>query len=62
MTACAEGTVGRRQWRHVGISWQLYALAVLPITLLVIFLYLPVYGNIIAFGSFIPARGIWGSP
>ncbi len=50
------------RWRHLEVNWQLYVLAFLPIAWLVLFSYVPMYGSIIAFKDFIPAKGIWGSP
>lgn len=44
------------------INWQLYVLILLPLAWLVLFMYVPMYGNIIAFKKYSPARGILGSP
>ncbi len=41
-------------------DWQLYSLLVLPIIYLVIFKYIPMIGNIIAFRRFIPGGNIFG--
>jgi putative aldouronate transport system permease protein len=41
-------------------DWQLYALLVLPIIYLLVFKYLPMLGNIIAFRRFIPGGSIFG--
>jgi len=43
-------------------NWELYALIALPVAYFVIFRYLPMYGILIAFKEFSPAKGIWGSP
>ena len=50
-------------------SWQrakqmrlLYLLFLLPLAIFVLFHYLPMYGNIIAFKDFRLGRGFWGSP
>jgi putative aldouronate transport system permease protein len=58
----AAGRVQRVQWKHITINWQLYVLALLPVAWLVIFMYFPMYGNVIAFKNFMPNKGIWGSP
>jgi putative aldouronate transport system permease protein len=41
-------------------DWQLYSLLVLPIIYLLVFKYLPMLGNIIAFRKFIPGGNIFG--
>jgi len=41
-------------------DWQLYSLLVLPIIYLLVFKYLPMVGNIIAFRRFIPGGSIFG--
>ena len=47
--------------RRVSVNWELYLMGLLPVAWLVIFMYLPMYGNVIAFKNYIPGRGIWGS-
>jgi putative aldouronate transport system permease protein len=49
-------------WKDVQVNWELYLLVLLPIAWLLIFLYYPMYGNIIAFKRFNPSLGILGSP
>ena len=50
-----------RPWRRaLRRDWQLYSLAVLPVLLLVIFRYLPMAGNVIAFRRFEPGGSIFG--
>ncbi|MBA4493478.1 ABC transporter permease [Paenactinomyces guangxiensis] len=41
-------------------DWQLYSLLVLPIIYLVVFKYIPMIGNMIAFRRFIPGGNIFG--
>ncbi|SDZ56131.1 putative aldouronate transport system permease protein [Evansella caseinilytica] len=41
-------------------DWQLYSLIILPVIYLLIFKYLPMIGNIIAFRRFIPGGSIFG--
>jgi multiple sugar transport system permease protein/putative aldouronate transport system permease protein len=49
-------------WRKISVNWQLYLLCVLPIAWLIIFMYLPMYGNLIAFKRYVPTLGVLGSP
>jgi len=51
----------RRTWRQsVRRDWQLYSLAVLPLLFFLIFRYLPMLGNVIAFRRFEPGGAIYG--
>ena len=51
----------RRSWRlSLRRDWQLYALAVLPVLFLVVFRYVPMLGNVIAFRQFRPGGSIFG--
>jgi putative aldouronate transport system permease protein len=51
----------RRTWgRALRRDWQLYSLAVLPLLFFVIFRYLPMLGNVIAFRRFRPGGSIFG--
>jgi putative aldouronate transport system permease protein len=50
-----------RGWRRaLRRDWQLYSLAILPVLFFVIFRYLPVAGNVIAFRRFQPGGSIFG--
>jgi putative aldouronate transport system permease protein len=50
-----------RPWRRaLRRDWQLYSLAILPVLFFVIFRYLPMAGNVIAFRRFQPGGGIFG--
>jgi putative aldouronate transport system permease protein len=52
---------GERTWRQaLRRDWQLYSLAVLPLLFFLIFRYLPMIGNIIAFRRFQPGGSIFG--
>ena len=65
LPASADGVIAvhrRVRWKHITVNWQLYVLAALPVAWLITFLYVPMYGNIIAFKNFIPVKGILGSP
>lgn len=50
------------KWKDIQVNWELYLLVLLPVLWIVIFMYVPMYGNIIAFKRFNPAMGIMGSP
>lgn len=41
-------------------DWQLYSLLVIPMIFLIIFKYLPMFGNIIAFRRFVPGGSMFG--
>ena len=48
-------------WRQaIRKDWQLYSLALLPVLFLLIFRYLPMAGNIIAFRKYVPGGSIFG--
>ncbi|MGY0490607.1 ABC transporter permease [Streptomyces sp. WG-D5] len=52
---------GRRTWRQaLRRDWQLYSLALLPIAFFLVFRYLPMLGNVIAFRRFEPGGSIFG--
>ena len=52
---------GRYPWRRaIRRDWQLYSLALLPLLFFVIFRYLPMAGNVIAFRRFRPGGSIFG--
>jgi putative aldouronate transport system permease protein len=51
----------RRSWRRsLSRDWQLYSLAVLPLLFFVIFRYLPMAGNVIAFRRYVPGGSLFG--
>jgi putative aldouronate transport system permease protein len=51
----------RRTWRRaLRRDWQLYSLAILPLVFFLIFRYLPMLGNIIAFRRFQPGGSVFG--
>jgi putative aldouronate transport system permease protein len=48
-------------WRRaLRRDWQLYSLAILPLVFFLIFRYLPMLGNIIAFRRFQPGGSVFG--
>jgi putative aldouronate transport system permease protein len=50
-----------RTWRRaVRRDWQLYSLAILPVLFFLIFRYLPIAGNVIAFRRFEPGGNVFG--
>ena len=58
----ANTTTGwRKNAEQIKRDWQLYILMAVPLVFLIIFNYIPMYGVLIAFQRFSPARGIWGS-
>jgi len=48
--------------RSVRQYWQLYLLLLLPIVWFIVFRYVPMANAIIAFKSYSPVQGVWGSP
>ena len=51
----------RRTWRQaLRRDWQLYSLAVLPLVFFVLFRYLPMLGNVIAFRRYQPGGDLFG--
>lgn len=58
--SAARGWRGaRRSFRQ---HWQLYLLLIVPLLYFVIFKYIPMVNAVIAFKSYNPVQGIWGSP
>jgi len=47
--------------RHFRKYWALYAMLVLPVLYYLVFKYLPMFGNILAFRRYRPGRGPWGT-
>ncbi|MEU3457510.1 ABC transporter permease subunit [Micromonospora sp. NPDC006766] len=57
----ARRRAGRRTWRQaLRRDWQLYSLAVLPLLFFLVFRYLPMLGNVIAFRRFQPGGSVFG--
>ncbi|MFC8848292.1 MULTISPECIES: ABC transporter permease [unclassified Micromonospora] len=51
----------RRTWRQaLRKDWQLYSLAILPLLFFLVFRYLPMAGNVIAFRRFSPGGSVFG--
>lgn len=47
-------------WRHVKREWMIYSLLIIPIAYYVIFKYIPIFGNIIAFRRYRGGPNIFG--
>ena len=47
--------------RHIGQYWQIYLMLVIPVVYYVIFRYIPMFGNIIAFRRYRAGASIFGS-
>lgn len=55
------GSTGKVPWRvALRRDWQLYSLVVLPLLFFLVFRYLPMLGNVIAFRRFQPGGSIFG--
>lgn len=52
----------RRPLQRMRRHWQLYLLLILPVAHFVIFSYIPMANNVIAFKDYNVVAGIWGSP
>lgn len=50
----------KKRFSHYLKEWQLYILILLPIVYLIIFKYIPMIGNVIAFRRFVPGGSIFG--
>jgi len=59
-TAVRQGSKKVRSRRRWYQNWQLYSLLVLPVAYFIIFRYLPMAGNIIAFRMYLPGGSIFG--
>ena len=54
---------GRGTLRHyMKAHWQLYAMIIPPVVMLLIFSYAPMYGLLMAFKNYRVIDGVWGSP
>lgn len=47
--------------RHIRRYWQLYAMLLLPVIYFIVFKYIPMFGNILAFRRYRPAMGPYGT-
>ena len=49
-----------RLTKDIRINWQLYAMFLLPVIYYIIFRYIPMFGNILAFRKYNPGGSIFG--
>lgn len=67
MISIANKTIKKKKankksfFRRFKMEWQLHVLAIPAILVVLVFCYLPMYGIIIAFQNYIPAKGVFGS-
>lgn len=61
-TVAANGTVRTTKRKMNTSDLQLYSLCAIPVILVFIFSYLPMFGIVIAFKNYNFQKGIWGSP
>jgi putative aldouronate transport system permease protein len=60
--ASRKGRPAKRSWRlAVRRDWQLYSLTILPLLFFIIFRYLPMAGNVIAFRTYEPGGPLFGT-
>ena len=57
-----RGTKENAKFRKHLKVWQLYAMVAIPVALLIVFMYIPMIGNIMAFQDFSFRKGLLGSP
>jgi putative aldouronate transport system permease protein len=50
-----------RMGTHIRKYWALYAMLIVPVVYFVVFKYLPMFGNILAFRRYRPGMGPWGT-
>ncbi len=65
MTKSSKAIIGKEDKksaikRYLQRYWVLYAMMLLPIIYLIIFKYMPMFGNILAFRRYSPGGGPWG--
>lgn len=60
----AKGQLGKRErvWHNIRRYWQLYLFLLIPVALVIIFSYVPMYGVTLAFKDYRAKKGILGSP
>ncbi len=57
-----QAKTGAEPWgRHLRKYWALYLMMALPIMYFVIFKYLPMFGNVLAFRRYQPGKGVYGT-
>ncbi|WOC32637.1 MULTISPECIES: ABC transporter permease [Caproicibacterium] len=58
--ARGSGPDRKQKWKRIRKDWQLYTFLVIPVVYFLIFKYLPMVGNVIAFRKYVPAKSIFG--
>ncbi|MFC7620237.1 ABC transporter permease [Microlunatus sp. GCM10028923] len=59
----SSSSTGTSRWRKaLRRHWQLYLLVIIPLLYFLIFKYVPMANNVIAFKNYSVVKGIWGSP
>ena len=53
-------TLGARMGKDFRINWQLYAMFIFPVIYYIIFRYIPMFGNILAFRKYYAGGNIFG--
>jgi putative aldouronate transport system permease protein len=61
MAGSIQNQGGVRSAAHFRKYWVLYAMFVLPVAYFIIFRYMPMFGNILAFRRYRPGMGPWGT-
>ena len=56
-----ELTLGQRLGKDLRINWQLYVMFLFPIIYYIIFRYVPMFGNILAFRKYNAGGSIFGT-
>jgi len=54
-------TMNQRTKRYFHQYWQLYAMLLLPLLYFIIFKYVPIFGNVLAFRRYRPGLGAFGT-
>jgi ABC-type polysaccharide transport system, permease component len=57
-----QRSLGSRLSKWLGHNWQMYVLLLPGLVWLIVFMYAPMYGILIAFKDYLPKKGIMGSP
>ena len=61
-TQVLPAPVGKKRRNGGKPIWQLHLMMLPGIVMVLLFMYLPLGGIVIAFKDFYPSKGIWGSP
>ena len=61
-TAAVSGAHRLSFWQKLWRQRTLLLMALLPVTVIIVFRYIPIYGILIAFKNYKPKKGTWASP